>query len=393
MVTVIRAESKKAMGDDGKEQSAGMELMKPIQIGLHQLKHRVVLAPMTRCRARDTLATSLMNEYYSQRASEGSLLISEGVCVAADGHGFMNTAGIYTNEQIESWKPITTAVHNIGATFFLQLWHVGRASHTELQPGNAAPISSTSMPVPMPWRATLVDADGKSSKQMYSTPRPLRTDEIPQIIDYFRIGAKNALEAGFDGCEIHGAHGYLLDSFVKDTINDRTDEYGGSMENRCKLLLEVTHAVINEIGAHKTAVRISPFSVYNAAGTDTNPKALLSYLLAELDKLNLAYIHLTEPEFAYIVDNFTWAPQYGHLTKQRTTPLLVSGGHTCESGNEAVRSGYADMVGFGRSFIANPDLVKRFQVGAPLNIPNPATFYGDYTRRGYTDYPFLEDRE
>ncbi|KAG0590911.1 hypothetical protein KC19_1G134900 [Ceratodon purpureus] len=196
MVTVIRAESKKAMGDDGKEQSAGMELMKPIQIGLHQLKHRVVLAPMTRCRARDTLATSLMNEYYSQRASEGGLLISEGVCVAADGHGFMNTAGIYTNEQIESWKPITTAVHNIGATFFLQLWHVGRASHTELQPGNAAPISSTSMPVPMPWRATLVDADGKSSKQMYSTPRPLRTDEIPQIIDYFRIGAKNALEAG-----------------------------------------------------------------------------------------------------------------------------------------------------------------------------------------------------
>lgn len=180
---------------------------------------------------------------------------------------------------------------------------------------------------------------------------------------------------------------------MKDTINDRTDEYGGSMENRCKLLLEVTHAVIKEIGAHKTAVRISPFSVYNAAGTDTNPEALLSYLLAELDKLNLAYIHLTEPEFAYIVDNFTWAPQYGHLTKQRTTPLLVSGGHTCASGNEAVRSGYADLVGFGRSFIANPDLVKRFQKGAPLNVPNPGTFYGDYSGRGYTDYPFLEDKE
>lgn len=367
-------------------------LLRPIQIGLHQLKHRVVLAPMTRCRARDTLATDMMEEFYSQRATEGGLLISEGVCVAANGHGFVNTAGIYTPEQVESWKPITKAVHNKGSTFFLQLWHVGRASHTDLQPGNAAPISSTTTPVPLPWKITLINkADGPhTTKHNYSTPRALETSEIPGIIKYFRSGARNALEAGFDGCEIHGAHGYLLDSFVKETINDRTDAYGGSMANRCKLLIEVTRAVVAEVGAHRTGVRISPFSVYNAARADSNPEALLSYLLQELDKLGLAYIHLTEPEFTFIVDGFQWAPQYAHLTKRRTTPLLVSGGHSWESGNEAVRSGYADLVAFGRTFIANPDLVTRFVKGAPLNLVVPTTIYGDYSRRGYTDYPFLE---
>nr|QCF46593.1 12-oxo-phytodienoate reductase [Pohlia nutans] len=384
MVTVTEPEA---------EGGSPKPLMKPIQIGLHQLKHRVVLAPMTRCRARNTLATDMMKDFYCQRATEGGLLISEGVCVAANGHGFVNTAGIYTSEQVSSWKPITKAVHSKGATFFLQLWHVGRASHTDLQPGNAAPISSTPSPIPMPWRVTLInEADGETFKEMYSTPRALHANEIPDVIEYFRAGARNALEAGFDGCEIHGAHGYLLDSFVKDSINDRTDAYGGSMANRCRLLLEVAQAVVAEIGAHRTGIRISPFSVYNAASADSDPEALLVYLLGELDKLGLAYIHLTEPEFTYIIDDFTWAPQFAHVTKRRTTPLLVSGGHSWDSGNEAVRSGYADLVAFGRSFIANPDLVTRFVKGAPLNAPVPTTFYGDYTRRGYTDYPFLDAR-
>nr|PNR55510.1 hypothetical protein PHYPA_006407 [Physcomitrium patens] len=351
----------------------------------------MVLCPMTRCRARDTLATPLMTEYYCQRATEGGLLISEGVCVAANGHGFVNTAGIYTSEQIESWKAVTQGVHKRGAIFFLQLWHVGRASHTELQPGNAAPISPTSNSVPLPWRVTLIDADGKATKQMYSAPRPLHIDEIPQIIQYFRNGAKNAREAGFDGCEIHGAHGYILDAFIKDTINDRTDAYGGSIENRCKLLMEVTQAVVDEIGASKTAVRISPFSVYNSVGPDSNPEALFTYLHSKLDKFGLAYIHLTEPEFSFIKDNFKWAPQYAHVTKRRITPLLVSGGHTLDTGNEAIGSGYADLVGYGRTFIANPDLVKRFAKDAQLNTLNSSTIYGDYTARGYTDYPFLDE--
>lgn len=381
------------MGEKERQASAVMELMRPLQLGAHQLKHRIVMAPMTRCRARDTLATAAMQVYYGQRASPGGLLITEGVCVAPNAHGFLDTAGIYTSEQVDSWKPVIQAVRKQGAVFFLQLWHVGRASHTKLQPGNADPISSTSQQVPLPWGSYLRDGEGKKRRHQFSVPRSLHTNEIPQVIQWFKVGARNAMDAGFDGCEIHGAHGYLIDQFIKDGINDRSDNYGGSIPNRCRLLLEITQAVATEIGSHNTAVRISPFTIQNS-GTDSNPEALLIYLLQELDKLHLAYIHLTEPDFTHIMDIMEWQPQHLDITKRRTTPLLVSGGHTRDSGNRAIGSGYADLVGYGRAFISNPDLVKRFALGAKLNrMAKNSELYDNNPRLGYTDFPFLEERE
>ncbi|KAG0605797.1 hypothetical protein M758_9G088200 [Ceratodon purpureus] len=353
---------------------------------------RIVMAPMTRCRALDTLATPAMGVYYRQRASAGGLLVSEGVCVSPNAHGFVDTAGIYTSEQVESWKPVTQAVHKEGAIFFLQLWHVGRASHTKLQPGNADPVSSTTQQVPLPWGTFPRDAiTGKKRKHQHSPPRALHTNEIPQVIEWFKVGARNAVDAGFDGCEIHGGHGYLIDQFIKDNTNDRTDYYGGSMPNRCRLLLEITQGVATEIGAQRTAIRISPFTVQNHA-IDSNPEELLVYLLQELDKLNLAYIHVTEPEFTRLMDVETWTPQHLHVTRRRTTPLLVSGGHSKDTGNRAVECGYADLVGYGRAFISNPDLVKRFASGAALNgAAKTSSFYDSDQTVGYTDFPFLDD--
>uniref|UniRef100_K3YI77 NADH:flavin oxidoreductase/NADH oxidase N-terminal domain-containing protein n=1 Tax=Setaria italica TaxID=4555 RepID=K3YI77_SETIT len=359
--------------------------------------HRVVLAPMTRCRAPRAVPGPALEEYYAQRSTEGGLLISEGTIISPAGPGFPRVPGIYNQEQIDAWKKVVDAVHAKGAIFFCQLWHVGRASHQVYQPGGAAPISSTDKPISSRWRILM--PDGSYGK--YPTPRRLATSEIPEIVEQYRQSAINAIKAGFDGIEIHGAHGYLIDQFLKDGINDRTDEYGGSLSNRCRFLLEVTRAVVSAIGADRVAVRVSP-AIDHLDASDSNP---LQLGLAVVDRLNalqqeagrLAYLHVTQPR--YTAYGQTESGQHGSAEEESRMmralrgayrgTFMCSGGYTRELGVEAVESGDADLVSFGRLFIANPDLVERFRRDAPLNRYVRKTFYTPDPVVGYTDYPFL----
>ncbi|RLN04123.1 hypothetical protein C2845_PM13G19430 [Panicum miliaceum] len=310
---------------------------------------------------------------------------------------FPRVPGIYNQEQIDAWKKVVDAVHAKGAIFFCQLWHVGRASHQVYQPGGAAPISSTDKPISSRWRILM--PDGSYGK--YPTPRRVATSEIPEIVEQYRQAAVNAIKAGFDGIEIHGAHGYLIDQFLKDGINDRTDEYGGSLSNRCRFLLEVTRAVVSAIGADRVAVRVSP-AIDHLDAYDSNP---LQLGLAVVDRLNalqqeagrLAYLHVTQPR--YTAYGQTESGQHGSAEEESRMmralcgayrgTFMCSGGYTRELGVEAVESGDADLVSFGRLFIANPDLVERFRRDAPLNRYVRKTFYTPDPVVGYTDYPFL----
>ncbi|WVZ92587.1 hypothetical protein U9M48_038637 [Paspalum notatum var. saurae] len=402
-------------------------LFSPYQTPRFRLAHRVVLAPMTRCRAPGAVPGAALAEYYAQRSTEGGLLISEGTIISPAGPGFPRVPGIYNQEQTDAWKKVVDAVHAKGAIFFCQLWHVGRASHQEskeqrlpyidlqsmhyslhlcrlsdysvqiYQPGGAAPISSTDKPISSRWRILM--PDGSYGK--YPTPRRLATSEIPEIVEQYRQAAINAIKAGFDGIEIHGAHGYLIDQFLKDGINDRTDEYGGSLSNRCRFLLEVTRAVVSAIGADRVAVRVSP-AIDHLDAYDSNP---LQLGLAVVDRLNalqqeagrLAYLHVTQPR--YTAYGQTESGQHGSAEEESRLmralrgsyqgTFMCSGGYTRELGVEAVESGDADLVSYGRLFIANPDLVERFRHDAPLNRYVRKTFYTPDPVVGYTDYPFL----
>ncbi|EEC80229.1 hypothetical protein OsI_22162 [Oryza sativa Indica Group] len=259
-------------------------LLTPHKMGQLELSHRMVLAPLTRCRSYGHVPQPHAAVYYSQRATNGGLLIAEATVISPTAQGYPDTPGIYTQQQIEAWKPIVDAVHRKGALFFLQIWHVGRVSTTDFQPNGQAPISSTDKQI-----------TPDDSGMVYSKPRRLRTDEIPQIVDDFRRAARNAIEAGFDGVEIHGAHGYLLEQFMKDSANDRTDEYGGSLENRCRFAVEVIDAVAAEVGAHRVGIRLSPFDNYMDC-FDSNPVALGSYMVQQLNKHpGFLYCHMVEP--------------------------------------------------------------------------------------------------
>ncbi|KAJ1268752.1 hypothetical protein BS78_07G159000 [Paspalum vaginatum] len=372
-------------------------LFSPYQTPRFRLAHRVVLAPMTRCRAPGAVPGAALAEYYAQRSTEGGLLISEGTVVSPAGPGFPRVPGIYNQEQTDAWKKVVDAVHAKGAIFFCQLWHVGRASHQVYQPGGAAPISSTDKPISSRWRILM--PDGSYGK--YPTPRRLATSEIPELVEQYHQAATNAIKAGFDGIEIHGAHGYLIDQFLKDGINDRTDEYGGSLSNRCRFLLEVTRAVVSAIGADRVAVRVSP-AIDHLDAYDSNP---LQLGLAVVDRLNalqqeagrLAYLHVTQPR--YTAYGQTESGQHGSAEEESRLmralrgsyqgTFMCSGGYTRELGVEAVESGDADLVSYGRLFIANPDLVERFRRDAPLNRYVRKTFYTPDPVVGYTDYPFL----
>ncbi|CAO2163100.1 unnamed protein product [Urochloa humidicola] len=372
-------------------------LFSPYEMPRFRFSHRVVLAPMTRCRAPRAVPGPALAEYYAQRSTEGGLLISEGTIISPAGPGFPRVPGIYNEEQIDAWKKVVDAVHAKGAIFFCQLWHVGRASHQVYQPGSAAPISSTDKPISSRWRILMPDG----SYGTYPTPRRLATSEIPEIVEQYRQSAINAIKAGFDGIEIHGAHGYLIDQFLKDGINDRTDEYGGSLSNRCRFLLEVTRAVVSAIGADRVAVRVSP-AIDHLDANDSNPMQLG---LAVVDRLNalqqeagrLAYLHVTQPR--YTAYGQTESGQHGSAEEESRMmralrcayrgTFMCSGGYTRELGVEAVESRDADLVSFGRLFIANPDLVERFRRDAPLNRYVRKTFYTPDPVVGYTDYPFL----
>ncbi|GLJ55777.1 hypothetical protein SUGI_1197670 [Cryptomeria japonica] len=363
--------------------SNSIPLLTPYQLGPFTLSHRVVLAPLTRQRSYDCMPQAHAILYYSQRASPGGLLIAEATGVSPTAQGYPNTPGIWSEEQVEAWKPIVKSVHDKGAVFFCQIWHTGRASHVEYQPNGQTPVSSTNKSI----SGQTLRANGKDLVQ-FSPPRALTTDEIPQIVDDFCIAARNARAAGFDGVEIHGAHGYLIDQFLKDSINDRSDCYGGTLENCCRFALEVVEAVANEIGADRVGIRLSPFASY-LESSDSNPEALGLYMAEALNKYNILYAHYVEPRMVTVGESFPTEKSLLPMRKAFKGSFLVAGGYNREDGNAAIDSGKADLVVYGRLFLANPDLPRRFELNATVNKYNRETFYIPDPVIGYTDYPFL----
>lgn len=359
-------------------------LFSPLQFGSYKLAHRVVMAPLTRMRAGPgNVPNRLAPEYYGQRASAGGLIIAEATQVTPYGQGYPATPGIHSPAQVEGWKKVTDAVHANGGIIFLQLWHTGRSSHSSFQPQGVLPVAPSAIAI-----------TGQSSltpewKQVpYETPRALALDEIPGIIEVYREGARNAMAAGFDGVELHGANGYLLEQFLHGRSNQRTDIYGGSIENRARLLIEVTEAATEVWGPERVGVRLSPFGTYNDVG-DADPIGLYSHVLSRLSELEIAYVSLIEARSSAGME--IDAPQaVDQLRPFWTRPLILAGGFTGKSAEEAIRSGRADAIAFGRHFIANPDLPLRLKHGAPLNDYDRSTFYGGGAA-GYVDYPMLEN--
>lgn len=345
------------------------------------LSNRVVMAPMTRSRAGDgNTATDLMATYYRQRSSAG-LIITEGTQISQQGVGYPWTPGIHTDAQIEGWKKVTGAVHEKEGKIFAQIWHVGRISHPYFHDGE------------LPVAPSAIKPEGKAftpeGMKEFVEPRALETDEISGVIDDYVQAARNAMEAGFDGVEIHGANGYLIDQFIQDGTNKRTDRYGGSEKNRARFALEVTRAVAEAIGSKKTGIRLSPSGEFNDM-QDSNPKETFTYLIEQLNKLDLAYLHLVEP-----LSDVSDKPNYAGNVAEFYRPaydgtLIICGGYDRESGIEVLEKGYADLVAYAQLFLANPDLPERFAKNAPLNEPDRDTFYGG-GEEGYTDYPFLDE--
>ena len=356
-------------------------LFDPIQIGDIALSNRIVMAPLTRNRAiAGNVAGPLTVEYYRQRASAG-LIIAEASQISPMAQGYLDTPGIYSDEQVAGWRQVTDAVHAAGGKIVLQLWHVGRVSHVSLLPEGAAPVSSTNKKA----EAMTFTSEGFIP---VSTPRALRDDEIPGLIDDYRRAARNAIAAGFDGVEIHGANTYLLEQFLRDSVNDRSGPYGGSIANRARLLLEVVQAVAQEIGAGRTGLRLSPMTTFTAP-LDSDPQALYGYVVEQLAPLGLAFLHVIEGE-----TGGTRAPEgkafdYEALHRAYPGAWLVNNGYTRDLALQTVADGKADLVAFGRPFISNPDLVRRLRENAPLNKLQADKLYGGGAE-GYTDYPTLE---
>ncbi len=358
-----------------------MDLFTPIQVGPYTLPNRIVMAPLTRCRAGEGNVPTLLNvNYYVQRASAG-LIISEATQVSQQGMGYPATPGIYSSEQIAGWRLVTDAVHQQGGRIFLQLWHVGRSSHSSFQPDRVLPVAPSAIAI----EGELLTYEGMKP---YETPRALELSEISGIVEQFRQGAKNALEAGFDGVEIHGANGYLLDQFLRDGANKRTDEYGGSIENRARLHLEITEAVIGVWGSNQVGMRLSPSSTFNSM-SDSNPEATFGYLVEQLNRFNLAYLHLLEPSESDLRHGGHAVPT-AYFRPIYQGNLMANWDYDQTKADAAIASGNADLISFGKAFIANPDLPERFKLNAPLNPPDPNTFYGG-GEHGYTDYPTLKE--
>ncbi|MBC3385432.1 alkene reductase [Pseudomonas sp. SWRI179] len=355
-------------------------LFTPYTLGNLTLSNRVVLAPLTRNRAGQGFVPSeFAATYYSQRASAG-LLISEASQISRQGQGYQDTPGIYTPAQIDGWRKVTEAVHAEGGRIFLQLWHVGRVSHVDLQENGAAPVAPSALRP-----ATKVFVNNRFED--VCEPRALDIDELPGIVNDFRQAAANAIAAGFDGVEIHGANGYLLDQFLKDGANVRTDAYGGSIENRARLLLEVTAAVVGAIGAERTGLRLSPVSPANGVSSSA-PQAQFDYLVDQLNALDIVYLH--------VVEGATGGPRdvapfdFGSLRQRFKNTYIANNGYDLDLATARLVEDQADLIAFGRPFIGNPDLVERLKTGSPLSAFNPATLYGGGAA-GYIDYPTLAE--
>ncbi|OAJ48833.1 alkene reductase [Pseudomonas marginalis] len=355
-------------------------LFEPYTLGSLTLSNRIVMAPLTRNRAGAGFVPSEhAATYYSQRASAG-LLISEATQISQQGQGYQDTPGIYTQAQIDGWRSVTEAVHAKGGRIFLQLWHVGRVSHTDLQENGTAPVAPSALRA-----ATKVFVNNRFVD--VSEPRALDISELPGIVGDFRRAALNAIAAGFDGVEIHGANGYLLDQFLKDGANVRTDAYGGSVENRARLLLEVAAAVVSEIGAERTGIRLSPVSPANGVSS-TDPQAQFDYLVDQLNALGLAYLH--------VVEGATGGPRdvapfdFGALRQRFNNTYIANNGYDLNLATSTLIEDKADLIAFGRPFIGNPDLVERLQTDTALSAFDPATLYGGGAA-GYIDYPPLTE--
>ena len=350
-------------------------------LGTIPLANRIVMAPLTRNRAAAGFVPGpFAADYYAQRATAG-LLIAEATQVSQQGQGYQDTPGIYTDAQVEGWRVVTDRVHAAGGKIFLQLWHVGRISHVDLQPNGGAPVAPSAI------RADAKTFVGNAFVDT-STPRALELDEMPGIVEDFRRAAANAIRAGFDGVEVHGANGYLLDQFAKDGANRRTDAYGGSIENRARLMLEVTKAVVAEVGADRTGIRISPVSPASGV-SDSNPQPLFDYIVDALSALDLVYLHVIEGATGGDRD---FAPfDYASLRRRFANTYMANNGYTLELATKAVESNTADLIAFGQPYIANPDLVERFKQHAPLNTIDQDTLYGGGAK-GYTDYPTLAEQ-
>jgi N-ethylmaleimide reductase len=355
------------------------KLFEPYQLGPIKLPNRLVMAPLTRNRAvpPGMVPSPLAVDYYGQRASAG-LLVTEASQVSQQGQGYQDTPGIYSREQVAGWRKVTDRVHEKGGRIFIQIWHVGRVSHVSLQPNGGAPVAPSA-----------IRANGKTfvggAFTDISEPRALELAEIPFILDSFKRATANALEAGFDGVEIHGANGYLLDQFAKDGANKRNDGYGGSIENRAKLMLEVAKAVAAEAGANRTGIRISPVTPSNDI-SDSDPQALFDHIVDGLNDLKLVYLHVVEGATGGPRDNAPF--DYVSLRKRFAGAYVANNGYDFELATKTLTAGAADLIAFGKPFISNPDLVERLKRGAPLNAWDKATFYGG-DAKGYTDYPAL----
>ncbi|MDP4075575.1 alkene reductase [Acidovorax sp. A1169] len=368
-------------------------LFDPIQVGDLHLANRIAMAPLTRNRAPNAVPAEITATYYAQRASAG-LLITEATAISHQGQGYADVPGLYGTEQLDAWKKVTTAVHEAGGKIVTQLWHVGRISHNDLQPDGGAPVAPSALIAKA--KTYLIDREtGKGSFAPTSQPRALDASELPGIVHTYAAAARNAVEtAGFDGVEIHGANGYLLDQFLKTGANQRTDDYGGSIENRARLLLEATRAAVDAVGGGKVGIRLSPVTPANDI-VDEDPQPLFDYVIRQLAQLRLAYIH--------VIEGATGGPRelpdrpfdYAALkTAYREAggkgAWMVNNAYDAGLAEKVVADGTADIVAFGKLYIANPDLVERLRTKAPLNAWDQSTFYGG-GEKGYTDYPTLAE--
>lgn len=357
-----------------------------LKLGDLTLQNRIIMAPLTRMRSKQpgNIPYELNAQYYQQRATAG-LIISEATQISQQGQGYPATPGIHSPQQVEGWKLVTDSVHEKGGKMFLQLWHVGRISHSSHQPGSTLPVAPSAIqPSGKTFTASWQQVD-------FETPHALEVSEIKAILEDYRKACENAKQAGFDGVEVHGANGYLLDQFLQDGSNKRTDEYGGSIENRAKLLLEVIDVAVNIWGHGRVGVRLSPYSKFNDM-SDSDPIALFSYVLSQINHRQLAYVHMIEPRASNAGGSdgiAADAPSTAEIFRKNFSGAFISaGGYTPQTAKSAVEAGLVDAVAFGRLYLANPDLPERIRAGADLNKYNRATFYGG-TEKGYTDYPFL----
>ena len=353
-------------------------LFDPIRLGAIDAKNRILMAPLTRGRSTaDHVPTPLMADYYAQRASAG-VIITEATGISLQGLGWPYAPGIWTDEQVAAWRPVTQAVHDAGGKIVCQLWHMGRINHPSL-PGRGQPVSASATTAPG-------QAHTYAGKQDYVEARPLRLDEVPGLLEDYRRAARNAIAAGFDGVQIHAANGYLIDQFLRDKTNLRTDAYGGSIENRMRLLKEVTTAVVETVGADRTAVRLSPNGETQGVN-DSDPQALFSAVAAMLSGFGLAFLELREPGMGSTFGTADHPPIAPLMRERFKQPMVLNSDYDRAKAEAVLAEDGAEAFAFGRPFLANPDLPRRLDAGIPLNQGDVTTFYSQGPK-GYTDYPF-----